>query len=502
MKRILIKILIMLSLVGVVFITCLASGCSEDKIETINVSTFEELCNANKKNANKKVVLKNDIDGEGATVTGFNFSIDGNGHTISNLVVNGTKAIQLSLFNCYSVKNLTLDNIIINGDRVENVSIVCGKGTHMVLKEHFFKPNEESCGVEIENVKVKNSKIIATQYSAEEDMYVGGLVGNYRCSDSEKRAAAKIRNSSIENLTIEVKGKADSFRYGDVYVGGIAGIAANGMIENCSVKNSEISVESAGVFNDINTGFLAAVAGENLNIVSSYAEDNNLKVSVPYASDNIAHQYDTAETVIGGLIGVSNKNAATELCYSAKNKIELLCAGGYWIGGLIGSNYGNISQSYSYDLSVNVKGRIDGDKGQCARVFGGLCAYSESNSILSCFAYKCKIEDIGRPELQGKECIYGGLIGKGKSLLMQNCATYNILLYCEDGKTDALCTTKLNTDTFEKDSCYVEEGLNNNNECKIIINADWMTASKIQKLLNLSDVKWVLTDGAIPYLNL
>ena len=143
--------------------------------------------------AGKEVVvnLTDDIDFTGKTWTPvdahyeFNFSLkefNGNGHTISNLTVNGPA--MFTRFVCYSddtmIKDVTFDNAIVNGNGSINAAI---------LINHAYS------NVTLDNVDVKNSAI-AGNYK------VATLIGTVYDESTGSTVTATLKNCDVSNITV------------------------------------------------------------------------------------------------------------------------------------------------------------------------------------------------------------------------------------------------------------------------------------------------------------
>ena len=177
--------------------------------------------------ANAKLALAHDIDFAGKTWTpvdshvdfGFYISeINGNGHTISNLTINGQ-----AMFTRFAgpgevlvtIKNITFDNAKVNSNGSINTAILTGHTYQNVL---------------LENVDVKNSSITG-------GYKVAPLIGTVY-NETSTTITATLKNCDVENVTV----KATSY---DFCTTGMVSFVYEGdndriQFENCSVKNVKL----------------------------------------------------------------------------------------------------------------------------------------------------------------------------------------------------------------------------------------------------------------------
>lgn len=158
-------------------------------------------------------VLWTDIDLQGVAWTPLNggssadytTTLDGNGHTISNLTVSGTDNVGFFSNFAGTIKNLTISGANVSGNK--RVGILAGQASCFLM----------------ENVNIVNSTVSSTGYR------VGALVGHCYTEGSFK-------NCAVDNANIS----------GTKYVGGITGTAGSGeaaatKFEGMTVKNTTIS---------------------------------------------------------------------------------------------------------------------------------------------------------------------------------------------------------------------------------------------------------------------
>lgn len=266
MKKLFISLL-MCSLIFC-FIGCDASDAQQATIietlpeGTVAVATAEELINAfSDLKTDDCILLKSDIDMEGKSLSVVNmrsFTLDGNGHTISNYKV--TDASGLFVDYCgdraYTIRNLTLKNcsviseddhaaLFVGGARdsdsvlIENCHAVncrvSGKKYASIFISYtagMDKGNEQTIPMQIIDCSVINCEVTG---GGSTGIAIGHSGGNQITENT-------IRNLSIKNCT--VTGPAS------LYEGAVIGTSGSGVtiIENVIIENTTLSYnESEGV---------------------------------------------------------------------------------------------------------------------------------------------------------------------------------------------------------------------------------------------------------------
>ena len=211
--------------------TVVADGVTKDENGAYYVSSAAGLEKMNQmfsgKTAGRDVVLNltEDIDFTGKTWTpvdshvdfGFCISeINGNGHTISNLTINGQAMFtRFSGSGDVTVKNITFDNATVDSNGSINTSILVGHTYQNVL---------------LDNVDVKNSTIIG-------GYKVAPLIATVY-NESTSTITATLKNCDVENTTV----KATSYDFcttgmvAFVYAGDNDNVA----FENCTVSDVKL----------------------------------------------------------------------------------------------------------------------------------------------------------------------------------------------------------------------------------------------------------------------
>jgi len=196
-----------------------------------------------------KFHLTADIDMMGATVSAIELesyhTVEGNGKTISNVVVNGN-----GLFGNVSadgnIRNLILDNVTVNAESGDYAGIVNGKYsgnyTNVTVKNStVYAPNSEYVGglagayyKNIQDCKVENISVTGTEK-------VGGLVGFFTLADIGY--SIHLSNCSASNVTVTALNQAKPYA-GVIFGRGLATGSHKFVFENCSaaLKNGQVLI--------------------------------------------------------------------------------------------------------------------------------------------------------------------------------------------------------------------------------------------------------------------
>ena len=217
-------------------VTYIADGLSSAKKNTYDVSNANGLATLNQMMADKTaghdavVNLTADINFEGKTWTPVDShadtkfeiaEINGNGHTISNLTINGQ-----AMFTRFAgsgnvvIKNVTFDNATVNSTAL-NTSILTVQSYQNVL---------------LDNVDVKNSTITGTYK-------VAPLIATVY-DEKETTVTATLKNCDVENVTVK------STQY-DFCTAGMVAFVYEGNndkieFENCTVKDVKLMAKPNG----------------------------------------------------------------------------------------------------------------------------------------------------------------------------------------------------------------------------------------------------------------
>jgi len=179
----------------------------------------------------------------------FNGTLDGNGHTISNL--------HSPLFN--SLQNATIKNLKIDGAETANSA---GNDAGLIAV------NCQGLGSNIQNCSITNSNITKSGN-------VGGFVANV------DYGILNISNSYITGTTIQTTGN-------DSYAGDFVGDIGNSGY--CNVDNA-YSISTVSAVDGTHTGFIGGAPGNNahVNITSTYTNNSS---AIGY-TNNSAYVYTT-----------------------------------------------------------------------------------------------------------------------------------------------------------------------------------------------------------------
>jgi len=219
---------------------------------------------------------------------------EGNGHTISNVVLNKG---QDGLFNngAKVVKNLTVKNIIVNAPEAETVGAVSGNGsmTNVHVENATVIGKKYVGGIcgkgsSFVNCSIKNSTVTGS------DKTVGGLVG-YSIGDP---GAATVTGNVVENVTVT----------GAYNVGGLLGQSQNETVEGNTVKNvtvkSTLELPEGASSNEVRAAELAARSGFANTTIGANTIENVTVV-------NVVNVADTAE------LQAAINSGATEIALGA-----------------------------------------------------------------------------------------------------------------------------------------------------------------------------------------
>jgi len=256
-------------------------------------------------------------------------SFDGNGNIISNLnIVNENDYVGLFGYSEGEIKNLTLENVKVNGKN--NVGAVVGYNNGQIknveIKNGIVEGNDNIGGIAgvnngvITNVKV-NGKVTGSNY-------VGGISGQ-----SNDIIGCYIKNSITDTI---VEGKN--------YIGGISGCA--GEVEYCYAKGTTKGSENyvGGI-----TGLLNANGSISKSQVVGNVEGNNS---------------------VGGIIGENTGIGVIENVFATASVL-----GNVNIGGIAG----NVTHEFSLRRSYAI-GKVYGNGST-----GGLIGAGSSNTVIDSY---------------------------------------------------------------------------------------------------------------------
>ena len=246
---------------------------------------------------NYKLMTDLDMRNQGTNICigVYNGIFDGNNHTIKNISIPSNKD---GLFNGNlpgTIKNLYVENIDIIDNKTNKFGFVGGIN-----------------GGNIENVHISDMEIKISYYDRYTDAYIGGI--------STWGNGGKIKNSSVNNLTIDIANSTSNFS-----IGGIFGWGYNTYIENSYVRNFEIKTSN------VNISGIGGISGSG----------GIVYIDNCYAIGEI----ESDSSNVGGIAGYANQYINN--CYS---KVDIISKSDY-IGGLVGNSVRTIND-YSNNLVI------------------------------------------------------------------------------------------------------------------------------------------------------
>ncbi len=387
------------------------TGTVDDPYQIVDMEDFDDI--RNEVQGNYKFVA--DVDGGNnsfsplaeSTVV-FTGSIDGNGHTLSNVSVSGSQTNYGLITYCsnFVAKNLTLNNITVNG--VANVGLLCGYNVgglnidNVDIKSSTLKATSTSVGGLIgynyntttNLINVKNSDITSSTITG--GSYVGGLVGNINNTTSanntlESNTAVdttvnsgtfagllfgKLYNGGVTTISIKDSSTSGTLNSTGEYVGGTIGSIAivdsssSITLDNLSNSANITGNRVGGILGQIDSSGTAHVVISNLTnegTISKYNNNsyyggvigvlNNTGIGVMEMSDSHSTGKVIGYNQTGGLIGlVQNINQGTTKitnCYATGD-----VSGNDYVGGLIGYNYNSVTNGTATTDSVYATGNV------------------------------------------------------------------------------------------------------------------------------------------------
>ena len=274
----------------------------------------------------------------GSTVSdGFRGVFDGDGHIISGVKIynDGSYGQMTGLFgwprkskgadSC--IKNLVLKNFDVeytgtNESGHAAVGAIAG----------FSWTNDTENPITIDNCAVYDSSVRSTNYECTDGTTnaVGGIVGRLNASSAKNCTVAGVEVSGL------------------LSVGGVCGVSAGGVVDNCVVDSS--STKPTTVTGDIVGGVVGNQGSSYFKVLNSYSN-----CVVRLSADYKKYQR------IGGIAGNDNPQSDMELGNNAAvvdiDLTQLDTKQTYAVGGLIGLVNGSHSRSNNHDDVWNVKFR-------------------------------------------------------------------------------------------------------------------------------------------------
>ena len=349
--------------------------------------------------------------------TPFKGHFDGNGKTISNLVIKQPSVAKLGLFGCITgseIKNLRIQGSTITGEK--QVGTVVGFCLNSKISNILAVGNinidaseisgcivGEALSTKIENCQVSPDAILFKKGSIN-----GGIAGSIKMASQIAKSSVKLATKTLNGTSSVggIVGKSDNSSISDSFfegkikstkdIGCIVGKASKTSIRFCSAKSSEIDIETAS--KDTNAGGICGVLSDSSSIeysssnVNIAGTGNNIGGIVGFISDSrISDAYaDTQESPIdietntiycGGIVGYSNNSTLNNLVSRAN------IAGSDYVGGIAGHVKDSTIQN-SAALLKRIKSSSD-KTSQVNRVLGG----SENSTVTNIYGLEETIFD-------------------------------------------------------------------------------------------------------------
>lgn len=515
-KRKLTVILLLTVVVVFAIAIFVLAGCGDDYEEhhITSIEELEELASVPLNDIEKMIlILDNDLDFANkrleSSIKCYEFR--GNGHTISNVMLDNSFFSYAHIISDVTFEGLTLNNVTDSANTAFVLSNASALEGEINIIEGLFHVSPEKYGAKISNVHVKNSTATITQ--GEEPGSFGGIVGVYAAHNYAENPV--LTNCSVDNITCTVEAGANPEITGALWdltpinVGGLVGVASSIDISNCSVTNSKISVTANGIGNDIYLGGMVArlYNTNNGNSVSwCYASDNELTASGRWSSGNIVNEdKSTSEVRVGGFICELNDNDVANhskfvACYSDGNKIDITCSGLYTAGGF-GARLSSAEYAECYSVNNNVvaRGRNTSDTSRKNRNFGGFGGAS-SGTITSCYAYNNSITDTYKNQLLedgDEERLFGGFLGQSNNTVISYCAA-GLSDMTQADRTSAFCSSNSNSII---ETCYCDS-TSSDSQLNPITNSQFLDFTALSEMLMLTDSRWESSNNSPAVLNL
>ena len=272
--------------------------------------------------------------GNGFTATPFTGNFDGLGHTISGLTINTSISGGVGLFGSShsAIRNVGLIGANVHGSN--SVGALAGRNYGQISNSYASSGSVSASANWVGGLVGYNNPggTINTSYAANVSVSggnAGGLVGGNN--------GATISNSYATG-SVSASGNAVGGLVGDnVYNGTISNSYATGNVTGTSSYRVGGLVgynNGARISNSYATGNVHGGSS-----VGGLVGDNNGAISNSYASTGSV----TGTGAVGGLVGKNDTTGTISNTYATGN----VTGTGYYVGGLVGVNYGTISSSYA-----------------------------------------------------------------------------------------------------------------------------------------------------------
>ena len=259
------------------------------------------------KTLEENYVLKTDLDLGGIEWNPINLNFvtfDGNGYKISNFKITKSNFRNVGIFGQVTngtIKNLTLNNFIINVNAVYNVNIgsLIGYSNGVRIFNCFVKGNV--IGESITNIKV-GGFIGFSDYPSSSSIYNSYMIGNVyaKSINSSSEAGGLVGLAYSANIyNSYYNGNVESFSGQIAYAGGMV---ASGFAMNCDSCYVYGSVKAQTVKNTSN-GTHTAAGGFTSSITAFSVKNSYSAVDVHAITDQDSSVYAGAITSTNGYFG-------------------------------------------------------------------------------------------------------------------------------------------------------------------------------------------------------
>lgn len=377
----------------------------------------------------------------GSTAVAFSGTFDGNGHTISNLKLNGTaKTAFFGTLTDATVKNVKFVNASVNSES-GYAAVVAGQATGKTVISNVTVENatvaasgsfsaiivgavDNALGVKISDITVKNSSIKSnasyagsvTGHATENTAIVNVTVDGFKAAGAnyisgvvglaEGEKAVAINNVKVAGANIS----------GVTEISGIASGNGGVTIKNAVVQNSEIStavigssfvaggissvfgseIENVTVENTkLNAGTVGGIVGRTANDSSLSIKNAEVKASQIISAN--------ANTVAAGILAVHNVNGSAVI--DASNvSADTVISGAAVTAGIVGDCSGAESKLSVKNIKsfADVNGSESADAISAAGALGRIGASAINNIVISGVIVGGSVSGTG---------VLGGIIG-------------------------------------------------------------------------------------------
>jgi len=299
-----------------------------------------------------------------AVISGFTGVLDGNGHIISNLMIEGEHSLGLfgSLASNAEIRNLGIVDVEILGSG-KYIGAIAGSNsgilsdcysTGLVSGERFVGGmvgwNDGSI------VSSRSTGSVSATAGDHHDGGVGGLVGQNHGSVTTSYSTGLV---SGERFVGGLVGDNDNGNVedcystatvnGDIDVGGLVGVHDDGTLSNCHSTGAIMGDASVGGLvgynrrGRITASYSISEVGGNYGIGGFVGSNFDGTITTSYSAGTVS-----GSEKVGGLVGKnSNLGSWSAQCVITASYSTCTVSGYKWVGGLVGYNGGSITMSYS-----------------------------------------------------------------------------------------------------------------------------------------------------------